>query len=936
VEFLFQVGPRRFQVRRNPEQVLMKKGKEQKILHKVELCAVDADGTITGRYSKVGDVARKVEEIIGFTTDQFRQVVLLPQGEFRKLLLASSTDKEKILEKLFATERFKRIETMLRERRDAICKSLEGLRNTMKGILEGQEVATPEELAAKGEELQVRYRDLEKQAFVAAERMQQTTEAYQQGHVVAGKFTRLDLARTRAAALETDRPAMTVLTARVERGERALALHDLMAALVRDRTQRTELAGKIARLDDELLRMRGALATAHAERDGFNLRAGEIPVRTAEQASLAQRLKLLGEVTECTKALQQAEQLRSDDATAQERLQADVIRNEEELVALGGRIESLVASSGRKSELEQRLREADTLDAARKKMVESDQAVGRLTALRDDLAAACATAEVRLTQAVVGHDDLSRRLVHGQAARLAHELTDGTPCPVCGSLEHPIPATGGEVVPTEAELDVARLAVEQSRGQLDRARELLAAHDVTAGENRAALDTLRQQLGGHADTPPESLRLERETLKQLLAQAVEDERLLATNRTRRDELGHQLETAKTKLAAAGVALQEAASQENLFRGQVQAREAELGDGERDQEVIRRKRTAIEQFITETTTGLATAEAEVTKLEREVSIRQGQREETERAAQELASRLQADEAVCAERLCQSGFAGEDEYRAAGMATEELEHSRKRLREYQEQVAASTAELTQSEAACAGLAPPDLVGLTAARTDAETQVKALATEQGAVKSRCDSVRQAITAIDAYRQESDRQEQQLKIVGNLANQASGANPKRITLQRYVLASLFEEVALAASARLSRMSRGRYHLRRSTTVDDARRGAGLDLEVTDDFTGFHRPASTLSGGETFLASLSLALGLSDVVLAQSGGRYLDTLFIDEGFGTLDPETLDIAMDTLVRLNEQGRMVGIISHVAELKEQIPRRLEVLAGRSGSRVRCEV
>lgn len=165
----------------------------------------------------------------------------------------------------------------------------------------------------------------------------------------------------------------------------------------------------------------------------------------------------------------------------------------------------------------------------------------------------------------------------------------------------------------------------------------------------------------------------------------------------------------------------------------------------------------------------------------------------------------------------------------------------------------------------------------------------------------MRQAIAAIDAYRQESEAKERQLRSVGNLANLAAGNNPKRITLQRFVLASLFEEVALSASERLSRISRGRYHLRRSESVEDARRGAGLDLEVTDDFTGLHRPASTLSGGETFLASLSLALGLSDIVLAQSGGRYLDTLFIDEGFGTLDSETLDIAMDTLVRLNEQG-----------------------------------
>jgi exonuclease SbcC len=182
----------------------------------------------------------------------------------------------------------------------------------------------------------------------------------------------------------------------------------------------------------------------------------------------------------------------------------------------------------------------------------------------------------------------------------------------------------------------------------------------------------------------------------------------------------------------------------------------------------------------------------------------------------------------------------------------------------------------------------------------------------------------------------EQDYAVAGKLADLVGGQNPKRMTLQRYVLAALFEEVALAASQRLSRMSRGRYHLVRSEAPRDGKSTSGLDLDVTDDHTGEKRPAFTLSGGESFLASLSLALGLSDVVMAQCGGRYLDCIFIDEGFGSLDGETLDYALNTLIELHRSGRVIGIISHVAELRERITSQIEVVPSKEGSTVICSL
>ncbi len=933
VEFLCQVGPRRFQVRRSPEQILLKKGKEQKSPHKVTLIEVDPDGAVVGTpLTRIGEVKEKVEEILGFTADQFRQVVVLPQGEFRKLLLAPSADKEKILEKLFATERFKRIENELKERSAALARNLEAIRNTIRGILEGQEVGTVPELDAQRGELESLEREFAGKSATAASRLKEANEALQQGHLVEEKFLRLEKAKAEAALLECRREAMDQLAVRGERGKRALSLADLHEGLIKDREQCRDLVAKIKALDENLAKMRGELSVAKGSHEELRKLAEEIPAKTAEKAALEGRLCLIDEVVTGEKSLKGAEETRQAAREAHEKAQMAMAKLEADLKVSGETIEALVGEVGRRGELEERVKSLDSLIVAARKLADAVTREGKLARERETLRARCSEREETVARAVDAHDGLSHQLIHGQAARLAKELHAGEPCPVCGSPDHPTPAGGAENVPTDQEMEAARTAVETARKELDRARAALARHDISLGEARAEVATLRQQLGEWADTPLTELEEEGKGILTLRADVVGKEQALVAARGDRANLDARLERARVELSKRADALQEAAARVDSLKGELAAKIAGLGDQERDPQAVRSRIASIERFIKETVEGLNTAEGEASRLEREVSTRQGERDAAETSAIELAERLRTAEERFVVRLAEAGFVDEDQFRAAGVPKDELAQLEKEVADYRERVAAARAEEAQAGEVCSGLARPELEALAAARKGAEGAVTEIAAEQGKARSRLESVRQALAAIEKYQRESAEQERQYRVVSHLATLAAGNNAQRITLQRFVLASLFEEVAIAASARLTRMSRGRYHLRRAETVTDARKGAGLDLEVTDDFTGQRRPASSLSGGETFLASLSLALGLSDVVLAQSGGRYLDTLFIDEGFGTLDPETLDIAMDTLIRLNEQGRMVGIISHVAELKEQIPNRLEVVAGRSGSGV----
>jgi len=176
----------------------------------------------------------------------------------------------------------------------------------------------------------------------------------------------------------------------------------------------------------------------------------------------------------------------------------------------------------------------------------------------------------------------------------------------------------------------------------------------------------------------------------------------------------------------------------------------------------------------------------------------------------------------------------------------------------------------------------------------------------------------------------ENRYAILGRLSEVANGRNKYGLTFQRFVLGALLDDVTVAATERLKLMSRGRYHLQRTLDRTRSNAAGGLELEVFDTYTGVARGVATLSGGETFLASLSLALGLVDVVQSYAGGIHLETIFVDEGFGTLDPESLDFAIRALIDLQKSGQLVGIISHVPELKERIDARLEVQPTDRGS------
>jgi exonuclease SbcC len=257
----------------------------------------------------------------------------------------------------------------------------------------------------------------------------------------------------------------------------------------------------------------------------------------------------------------------------------------------------------------------------------------------------------------------------------------------------------------------------------------------------------------------------------------------------------------------------------------------------------------------------------------------------------------------------------------------------IQQHDQALATARERLARAEAAVGTTQSPNLNELASSRLAAQSKLEAVLAEQNTRNAKISERTRTTEMLAQIRVELGDIEMQFKVVGHLAEIATGKNSANVTFQRYVLGALLDDVLRQASHRLKKMTSNRYTLQRFKDVSDRRSAAGLDIEVFDEQTGTARSANTLSGGEGFMASLSLALGLSDVVQSYAGGIQLDTLFIDEGFGTLDPESLDMAMKTLIELQQKGRLVGIISHVDELKQQLEHGIEIRFAAGGSSVR---
>ncbi|MDW4913684.1 SMC family ATPase [Streptomyces californicus] len=920
VQLELTVGGRRLEVTRSPSQPRPKKRGEGFTMEKAQsrLRGYDPERGWHALSKSHQEIGEELTQLIGMSRDQFCQVVLLPQGDFARFLRADAEARGRLLGRLFDTRRFAAVEERLAElRRGAEAKVTAADERVLALAQRTAQAAGP----AGAEAAPVTARPGEPglaEAVLAWAAIARSTARERLDTAHAALAAAEDRQRAARRALEAERELARLQQRYAETLRRAEALEERRGEhdACQERLERARRADRVA----PALELREEAERAYrAASDGLD-RARSLlspELRDAGADRLAELERTFQQELYALDAAREAEERSAGIDGERLRLNREA-RADDELISDADAW--LADWDTTRTALKERV------DASQEAATRAEQLAGLLAPARrrldaahrrDALAADVRQAEDRLTGAREQELDarktwldLRERRLRGIAAELASGLVAGEPCTVCGSAEHPAPASPGDGHvdrATEERALAAQRSAEEARAhaeqQLGRVRERHAAAETEArgddGHTSLAVAELQSLADRLADEHAEAHRL-----------------AAATN------------PAREALAAAEREHAERLEQRQEAYGRMSARTAA-------REALDAEQARLQERIAAARGASASVAEHADRLTRRVA-RLADAATAVHAEQEAARRRkEADD-----RLSDAAFkAGFDTPEAAaatllGAAGQrELQH---RVDAWQAEAAAVAdrrAERDAREAAGRPAARPEAAG--SVHEAAERLLREAASARAAARDRCaeldrlsDQAADEVRRLGPVRQEYER----IARLAGLAAGTSADNERKMRLESYVLAARLEQVAAAATARLRRMSSGRYTLVHSDARTGGRR-AGLGLHVVDAWTGGERDTATLSGGETFFASLALALGLADVVTEEAGGVRLDTLFIDEGFGSLDDQTLDEVLDVLDSLRERDRSVGIVSHVADLRRRIPARLEVVKERQGSSVR---
>ncbi|MGO9781415.1 MAG: AAA family ATPase [Streptosporangiaceae bacterium] len=969
VMFETTIGGRQLRITRRPQQ-------DRPKVHGTGLTSEPAKILLEeergGRWHTVSTRAREADDEIadamGMSADQFFQVVLLPQGEFAKFLHADADERRALLQKLFRTDRFRTVETWLAERRkltrDQVEKADQALATLAARIAQVAGVPLPGvSLASSG---------LSDAALPApgdgpvppgdgpgppgdgpgppagwADALAAGAESGRAAAAQAAAAARQALDAARAAEGDT-----RVLAGRQGRRAALLARRDQLRAgaperdALRQETDAARRAAEIAKVFDDaeqaethLATLRDAEAGARAAvaPAGLPDTAGAAEFRAAEQ----QRREHVGQLMALREVAEQADAEDANAAAAADRAAArarDIDAARQDLADQQAGLEDLTGRRDAAQRAATRL-PAVQADAERQRASATDAAqLAEACAGRYDLHSERETAREIANDLAERALLIRRERIDGMVAELAASLVDGTPCPVCGSQDHPDKpelltrrVTHQEEEQAVAEADTARETVAKLTGELAGLAALagdfagrLAAAGVTdpvlgeagvlphqpppagpAGGPGAATIARLHHLAAGLAAAADALEAEAGALAAEAGPLSRHDVDLGELRTAVGETGKRLSALAEQQQAA---LAEAAAAQDRAAGHRASLLRQLGGAP------------------DLAAALAAAAGLADALAAAASATEAAAAAAEAAAQSAAGAARA--------AAGAGFEDVPAARAARRSPQWRAEQEQAIRAYEAEAVSVAGQLADPELDVPLDPAADLAGAQEAVRLAAERQDAAVTALGLARDRAATLAGLAPQFAAERAALEPLRERAEEARRLADLAGGqgANTLKMTLSAFVLAARLEEVAEAASQRLLTMTAGRYSLAHT----DARRGgggrSGLGLLACDSWTGLERDTSTLSGGETFLASLALALGLADVVTAEAAGVPIEALFVDEGFGSLDEDTLEEVMNVLDGLREGGRMVGIVSHVSELRQRIPAQIHVRKGRGGSSV----
>lgn len=954
VELDFELRGDIYKVVRSPKQKKRKTRGEGFTDKEPEAELILPNGKVITKVKAVND---KITEILGITKEQFKQIVMLPQGEFKKLLLASSVEREGIFRKIFNTYAFEKIQSSLKDKATKLSKERNLCKEKMKTYLEniqgehniliGEYIDFPlviEELTELIDTEKSSYKqnkDSLNEIKTALEKKNKEKLIGEQNNALLKEKeeTTINLEKEllKAADFESKKEILLKIKKAKEIKHIEEKYIDFNKRLERKNTEYNNSIKDIENLKNELSKQEDFVKV---EENNDKLR-----VELTEEIGKLRNIEPKIEAYEKERKLiitfeNRVKEITTEIRNKQLRLEKNKKNREENEAILKNISELEIKKVNLENSIKDETKRINELRDLYEKIRLYEGIKNDHTKFKNEYA----QFEIQYKNIKSEYENLEEIYKKEQAGILANELIDGAPCPVCGSLDHPNPASkSGGSIPTEDELKKKKIEFEKYEKKNNE--KIINLTEINSNVNNALQninDILKSiNIGDDFSTYEDSLKviirdkgIELKNVIDSINNELKDIISKINNKDTLQKRNKELEEDINILEAA-IELLNTEDKENFAK--LEGLKSSCNNLKKDIPDEVNSINSLAKSIKDKEKQLEDSKnrliALVRKRDNTIKIFEGEKskcKEIERSIKELKQDIEKAKEDFAVNLGREGFSNVEDYNKTKMDIDKIDILDKEIIEYNKKLGILMESKETLNKKCENI---NVVSIG----EIDNSIKCMKVEErekeGKLKqefSIIDNNTNVLKKVIELNKEFKEKEDEYRVIGELSELSNGRKAPYISFERYVLASYFQDIIDAANLRLEKMTGDRFSLRRKTSKSKGAGQKGLELEVYDNYTASSRDVSSLSGGESFKASLSLALGLSDVVQSNSGGVSLETMFVDEGFGTLDPQSLDNAIDSLLDLQRGGRLVGIISHVEELKERVDAKLEVKATKNGS------
>ncbi|OFI07624.1 nuclease SbcCD subunit C [Clostridium acetireducens DSM 10703] len=950
VEFDFEIKEDFYKIKRIPEQERAKKQGEGTTIQLAEAVLwKKINGKMEVVESRQSKVTQKIEEIIGFQSNQFRRVIMLPQGKFRELLIAKSEERQQILEKIFHTEEYKNIEEFFRNKAKKLRQEIQNKKTEKNTILnrvkcyeddlEYKEILFNEKVNTKDkintlEKLLIKDREklknIEENLKIKIKELKKSEKELEDAKRNNEKLLNKGNTEKTLKKIEKLKEEIDIKRKRIEAARKAVTLIEIEKIAKHRSEDRSHWEKQIKDTNNNINILKEKILEKEKE---FNKQKE----KNKEVESIQKKILQLESLKNDVKALNNLK----DEITCLEKDLNNIEKNMEysifEIKEKQNKIDEIISNVNKLRDYENKLME---LNINLEKEINILRKLQHCKNLESEYKKICENYNIEkekldkihrnYTIAKSEYTELQSLWSQGQAFILAENLKTGEACPVCGSKSHPHKAEKKQNIPTEEKLKYRKEQMEILEKKKENQKNLWDKLSVDKNSLENSIIDIKKDLKDYYN-------LSIDALNKSIEETSNNIKNLEKSIKEIDKLKIQLEDEKKYILDMKNKLENLQKEYAHKKEEYHSKKGKLDYIDKNipkdikiEKDLNKSIKDLNKKSYQLISDFEKCENELQNLNTELAQLKAVYKTAIETFEDIDKKYKKEKEEFKTRMINEGF---KKYQCYSQAKEDMPNIKsleKEVKDYDASFCAAKDNYENALKESEGLEVIEIKEIYKRNSSLEKERMEILSEKNNYENKIKD--NEIILKDVLNLESliEKKEKHYYIIGDLSDTANGKNLFGMTFERFVLSILLDDILIAANYRLNKMSDGRYSLNRTLQRDRKNAQGGLELEVFDNNTGMARPVATLSGGESFKASLSLALGLSDVVQSYSGGISLNTMFIDEGFGSLDPESLDNAIKTLMELQQKGRIVGIISHVPELKERIDARLEVIPTERGS------